>query len=559
MTIARIARLVALVACAALAPARADTDVELVQGLGAGAWTTRERAMRACLDRPSARALLDAASRGTDPEVRWRAKWALDALDWGFDAALVLELGNPFHRWEDQAPDDLVLALEHVIRSQQPARVGVLLCAVRRVSDDAVRAIAMTGLRQRSDAFGAWVKPRLASSVRETRTGAALVLALWGDRAGASVLEADLATGEPVYGRAATIEALIGLGEPAGLTAVLAAIRGAVAAKTLPSPREIEIIAGAPIGTAEVEAILLDVLEAAWGAEVDPTETHGQVLASLARCAGPGAVPRLLAWWAKDPAKRADAISLAVMISDAPGREALATRVAAALGGPRATPDDLFVIAALHRIAGQTDAHRKAVERLAAMDVFPSTYERIAEVAVTLLDAGAAKAAAAYLQKATKKTEADTGPLLLLWREAKTASGAAGDAMNVDRNLNNEAWDLVTHPQKLAHPGVAVRLAEWTVKNAGGDLASRGTQGAAYYRAGRLADAVRILEQNVEPAYHGKQEDIAFLAMAYMRLGRHEDARKIDAKCREWEAADEEPNEMRPELERVLREGSPPK
>lgn len=544
-----------LLSFACLAPAAADTDADLVARLGAETWKDRETAMKACLDRPSARPLLEAAAGSQDPEVRWRAKWALDALDWGVDSGLAQEVGNPFDQWKDMEPADLGTAIQRVMGCQKPARAGVLLRALRRVTDESVRAGAMAGLRQRGEGFTEWAKEKLGSEDAETRTGAALALALWGDKAGAEVLKKDLESGQPLYGRQETIEALIGLGESAGLAAVLAAIRDAVKSKKLPSPREIEAIAGAPVGTAEVEAMLLDLLEAEWGDGVDPTETNDKALDALARCAGPGAVPRLAAWWEKDPSKRSAAISVAVAISDGQGRDALATRVATALGGEKATPDDLFMVAALQRLAGRKDEHRITVDRLAAADGVPSGFERIAETALTLLEAGDGKAADAYLQKAMEKAGGDIGPLVLVWREAMTAAGKDGDTLEVDRDYNNEAWVLVTQPEKLAHPGLAVRLAEWSTKNAPGVLALRGTQGAAYFRAGRFEESVKTLEQNLEPFYEGKQEDLAFLAMAYKRLGREEDARKIDAKCREWEAADGKPNPMRPELERVLREG----
>ncbi|MBI2922699.1 MAG: HEAT repeat domain-containing protein [Planctomycetes bacterium] len=551
---ARIPLPALLIALALFAPAAADTDEDLVARLGAEAWKDREAAMKACLDRPSARSLLEAAASGSDPEVRWRAKWALDGLDWGVDAALAHEVGNPFDQWKDMPPAELGGAIQRVMGCQKPARAGVLLRALRRVTDESVRAGAMAGLRQRAEGFTEWAKEKLASEDPETRTGAALALALWGDKTGVDVLKKDLETGQPLFGRQETIEALIGLGESAGLAAVLAAIRDAVKSKKLPSPREIEVIAGAPVGTAEVEAILLELLEADWGEGVDPAETNDKALEALARCAGPGAVPRLAAWWEKDPSARSDAISVAVAISDEPGREALATRVATALGGEKATPDDLFMVAALQRIAGRKEEHRKAVDRLAGAEGVPTGFERIAETALTLLEAGDGKAAEAYLQKAMEKAGGDIGPLQLVWREAMNAAGKDGDSLDVDRDYNNEAWGLVTHPEKLAHPGLAVRLADWSTKNAPGVLALRGTQGAAYFRAGRFDESAKTLEQNLEPFYEGKQEDLAFLAMAYKRLGREEDARRIDAKCREWETADGKPNPMRPELERVMRE-----
>ena len=74
-----------------------------------------------------------------------------------------------------------------------------------------------------------------------------------------------------------------------------------------------------------------------------------------------------------------------------------------------------------------------------------------------------------------------------------------------------------------------VRLAELAVNGAPEPLkgAILNTLGAALYRAGRFAEAVRRLEEGIQQSKGVSREaDWVFLAMAHHRLGHHDEARR---------------------------------
>ena len=70
-----------------------------------------------------------------------------------------------------------------------------------------------------------------------------------------------------------------------------------------------------------------------------------------------------------------------------------------------------------------------------------------------------AKEAAEWALKTMKKHGDDTGLLALLGAEAAKTAEEGEWTFHPWPNYNNEAWMLVTHPERLAHPGLAVRMA----------------------------------------------------------------------------------------------------
>ncbi len=531
----------------------AGDDEALVARLGAEAWRDREEAMLACLDRPGLKPLLKEAADGDDVEVAWRARWALECLDWGIDAELARRAGNPFENAEALSDEEKQFGLAAVMGDPRPARLGILLQAAHRFPEGVARNTALANLRTPVAGDTDWAAARLGSEDAATRAGAALVLAWRGDKRGADALKKDLASGAPVFGKDVTVDALIAIGDPAGLASLLGAVREAVAKKTPPDPEDVRKIAAAPIGLAEVEDALLETLEGDYGAEAGADAAREAALEGLSRCGGPKTVERLGAWWEAFPEARHSALTVAASLADPAALKGLAARASEKLGGEKATPANLSVVAALQRLAGDRAAHRATVARMAAAGDVPPEDAQIAEVVLALLEDQKPAEALEYLSLAFKKGSPPSGPLALLALDAAEAAKTDADNVEPDGNYNNEAWLLVTHPEKLAPPGFAVRLAEYTVKIEP-DLAHRGTLGATYFRAGRYEDCVKTLEQNLEPYYFGKEEDMAFLVMSYKRLGRREDAGKIEAKCREWEGQSRKVNPMRAEMERVLRE-----
>jgi len=60
--------------------------------------------------------------------------------------------------------------------------------------------------------------------------------------------------------------------------------------------------------------------------------------------------------------------------------------------------------------------------------------------------------------------------------------------------------------------------------------------GAAQYRAGQDAEAIKLLEESirVHPAWAGHGQNYVMLAMACQRLGRKDEARKWLAQAKAW-------------------------
>ncbi|MCE9583620.1 MAG: hypothetical protein K8T20_14145 [Planctomycetes bacterium] len=547
-------RFFAAIALAVLPLAAFAGDAEdLVARLGSEAWRDREQAMLGCLGRPELRPLLVQAAASADSEVAWRARWALGCLEWGIDAGMAKRTGNPFANFEELSEQELQLGLEAVMSDQRPQRLSVLLQAAKRFPDGAGKQAALTNLRVPVDGDRDWAISRLASTDAAERVGAALILVWRADKRGAEILKQDLATGAPAFGRELTIDALIAIGDPAGLESLLGALRDFAKKKTPPDPEDIRRLSEAPMGMTEVEEALLLALESDYGQAAGAEQARAAALAGLARRGGAKTASRLAAYWEADPQAHEEALPVAAALADAEVLKDLAGKAAGKLGGEKATADQLFTVAALQRLAGDKEAHRATVDRMAALPDLPTAPERVAEVALEYLDGGDPAKALDVLDRAFLKGADMNGPLAPLALEAAKASGKEGEKVQALTGYNNEAWELSTHPERLAPPAFAVRLAELTVKNSP-ELAYRGTLGVAYFRAARYDDSVKALEQNLEPYYFGKEEDMSYLAMSYKRLGRAKDAEDINQKCHEWEGRSQKTNPMRAEMERVLRE-----
>ena len=127
------------------------------------------------------------------------------------------------------------------------------------------------------------------------------------------------------------------------------------------------------------------------------------------------------------------------------------------------------------------------------------------------------------------------------------------------RAANEVVWLGVITPGGETHSEMLVRLAERVLnESSAAEKASvLNTLGAAFYRAGRFADAIRSLEEGIARRDgKGDPQDWAFLAMANQRLGRTREARQWLDRFR-GRRPDPDPNQVWNELEvRLLRDES---
>jgi WD40 repeat protein/tetratricopeptide (TPR) repeat protein len=97
---------------------------------------------------------------------------------------------------------------------------------------------------------------------------------------------------------------------------------------------------------------------------------------------------------------------------------------------------------------------------------------------------------------------------------------------NIDRLLNNRAWELVMGAEVDRDPPLAVRLAALAAALEPQEQYKLNTLGIALYRAGRLARAIEALEKSLRA---GKSQfdgyDLFFLAMAHHRLDQRAEGR----------------------------------
>ncbi len=100
--------------------------------------------------------------------------------------------------------------------------------------------------------------------------------------------------------------------------------------------------------------------------------------------------------------------------------------------------------------------------------------------------------------------------------------------------LNDASWRVVVDPASGPSPlATALRQAEEAYRLKPDDVDIVNTLGVAQYRLGQYAWAVETLTKSDRLHGGGMPGDLAFLAMAYHRLGREEEARQTHARLRE--------------------------
>lgn len=110
-------------------------------------------------------------------------------------------------------------------------------------------------------------------------------------------------------------------------------------------------------------------------------------------------------------------------------------------------------------------------------------------------------------------------------------------APNYGAACNALSWLLATGPAKLRDPQQAVVLAERAVKVGVGHQDYLNTLGVAYYRAGRTADAITVLEQSLSVgAGQADAFDLYFLALCQHQLGNQAKARDCFDRATAWHA-----------------------
>jgi tetratricopeptide (TPR) repeat protein len=121
---------------------------------------------------------------------------------------------------------------------------------------------------------------------------------------------------------------------------------------------------------------------------------------------------------------------------------------------------------------------------------------------------------------------------------------------------NNLAWLLATCPDaRWRDPARAVELARKAVGLAEKSAYAWNTLGVAQYRAGDWPAAAEALRKSVELSGGGESTDWLFLAMAYWRLGKKDEARQWYDKAAQWmekNKADDELRGFRAEADALL-------
>jgi len=470
---------------------------------------------------------------------------------------MAAEIGHPFEGFSRMTEDEIGLGLRLLQGWRKPARLGVLWRLIRTLEPGTMRDQALHLIRDRVPGGEEWAATRLASPDRGTAVSAAYALALWGDKRGAATLREELAAPAPAMGRGELLEALVTLGEPAGIDGVIAGIREAIRNGKDPEERSFQLLESAPIGDPRVEEVMGEILDTAWPAGRGDAACD-RAVRTLRKSGGPRAASRLAGWWKKDPSARPHALAAAAALADPPALASLARDAQEALGGTDAAPDALGTLAALQRLAGLAEERRATLGRLEAHEALPENHDAIAEVALGLWETGQRTGAELYLGRFLSARPGDAGFVSFLQWDLSREAGVPLEPSHVRNSYNNESWEIVTHPERLVHPALAVRLSEHTVAREDDD-APRGTLGVAYFRAGRWEDCVKTLERNVELGYHGKEQDLAALVMSYLRLGRTEDAAALYERCKAWEVDSGEENPLRPEMDRAMRDVAPPR
>ena len=155
----------------------------------------------------------------------------------------------------------------------------------------------------------------------------------------------------------------------------------------------------------------------------------------------------------------------------------------------------------------------------------------------------------------------------VLTREQKASQALARYRREVETNpddaraCNNLAWIYLNGPLALRDVKAGLSLAEKAMRLAPESASHRNTLGIAYYRSGRFADAVKLLQANIEKQSNRSLPfDLYFLAMSYHLLGESVRATDYLAWANRWSAALRDPgatnleelHELRAEAERLL-------
>jgi WD40 repeat protein/serine/threonine protein kinase/tetratricopeptide (TPR) repeat protein len=112
------------------------------------------------------------------------------------------------------------------------------------------------------------------------------------------------------------------------------------------------------------------------------------------------------------------------------------------------------------------------------------------------------------------------------------------------KTANDVAWHGVRFREGSPDPSQPLKLAEQAVAASPQDPNVQKTLGAALYRAGRYADAIKKLEEGIRlQNSDGTPEDWLFLALAHQRLKHADEAKKWLTKAQQWldQAKDEKP------------------
>jgi WD40 repeat protein/serine/threonine protein kinase len=101
--------------------------------------------------------------------------------------------------------------------------------------------------------------------------------------------------------------------------------------------------------------------------------------------------------------------------------------------------------------------------------------------------------------------------------------------------LNNEAWRLVTGPEKLRDPAKALALIQAALKRRPGEPLFLNTLGVVHYRNGQYREAAATLEKSLA-ASRGQSDafDLFFLAMCHHHLGDAAKARDCYDRALQW-------------------------
>jgi Flp pilus assembly protein TadD len=105
--------------------------------------------------------------------------------------------------------------------------------------------------------------------------------------------------------------------------------------------------------------------------------------------------------------------------------------------------------------------------------------------------------------------------------------------------LNTQAWQAVTGPERTRNVEWGLALARKAVAAKPSDPVFINTLGVSYYRAGKYDDAVKTLAANVPNHSEYAGFDQVFLAMSYHKLGRSEEARQALKAALDWRSNQE--------------------